>query len=228
MRRPAMPSQIMTNSKYDHQTTLRATTGTESIGALLVKPDAVEGGQLEFIRQIVKNKIAPYNGRIALELCMADLSPTEVEVMYPSLPDSVLSEVQEYLGNGTSVGMVVRAPLPLDRLTRVVSDTKGPRLWERTAVRLEEGRITNGTIRDLLPLPGDEAMYHSLKAPLALRSNNLDKVHADPAFGFTAEQRIYYGRNLAHTPDNEDELHGLLRVIAQRAILQEVSGWVRD
>lgn len=218
----------MTNYTPNYETTPRVAIGAESIGALLVKPDAIEGGQLDFIRRIVKNKIAPYNGRIALELCMADLSPTEVEVIYPSLPDSVLDEVQEHLGNGTSVGMVVRAPLPLDRLTRVVSNTKGPRLWERTAARLEEGRITNGTIRDLLPLPGDEAIYHSLKAPLALRANNLDKVRADPAFGFTQEQRIYYGRNLAHTPDNKNELHGLLCVIAQRAILQEVSGWVRD
>lgn len=190
--------------------------GDWSVGALLIKPDAIEAEQVGFIRDIVKEKLAPVGGKIALELSMVDLSQEEVRIIYPTLQEEVLEDVERYLASGPCIGMLVDAPLSIGSLMRRVIGMKGPRLGDRSTERLLEGRITNGTIRDLLPLPGDEEMYQSIIPSLVRRRNNPTIRRADPRYAFTDEQYFYYSRNLAHSPDNREELDGLFDVIVKR------------
>jgi len=79
-------------------------------------------------------------------------------------------------------------------------------LADRDDDRLLEGRITGGSIRDLLPLPADENKYRALMPSLFRRKT-------DPTHKFTPDEYTYYSRNLIHSPDNMIELKGLLDIV---------------
>ncbi len=180
--------------------------GTHAIGALLLKPDAIETKQVSIIRNIVKEKIARIGGQIVFERLLPGLSYEQVVGIYPALSGEDLEDAAVYLGSGPNLGMVIKAPMDEASIMREINAVKGPRVGNRSPERLMQGRIENATIRDLLPIPSDEDRYRALVPTLLDRQLN-------PDLRFTKEQYAYYSRNLAHSPDNSLELDGLLRVI---------------
>lgn len=187
-----------------------------SRGAVIIKPDAIEHNQTELIRSILKKKAARFGGKIATEVYMSGLDEQEIAHIYPDLHPHVMQEVDLYLNSGPCIGLVIDAPLSIDALTRQITTIKGPRVGDRTHNRLYEGRILDGTLRDLLPLPGDEEIYRSLIPAILQRQANPILRRADPRYAFTEAQYTYYSRNLVHSPDNRLELDGLLGVIDSR------------
>jgi len=196
----------------------RGSTARASFGAVLLKPDAIAAGQEEIIKSILIPRLASFGGRIVTERVLPTLSATEVAAIYPTLQPKVLTDVADYLASGPSLGLIVEAPLPEPTLTNRIIEIKGPRVGDRTLPRLLEGRITNGTLRDLLPLPGDEERYQDLIPAILLRQANPAQRLADPLYGFSPEQYHYYSRNLVHSPDDAAELQGLLSVLGVTAM----------
>ncbi len=178
----------------------------KSYGALLIKPDAIQRNQVSIIREKINVGIASFAGKIVVERLL-HLSPADIREIYPSLSGQDLHDATEYLTEGQNLGIVVEGHIPEEGMIHELSQIKGVRVGDRSEERLIEGRILDGAIRDLLPLPGDEARYARILPTLFKRK-------VDPQHRFNAEEYSYYSRNLAHSPDNIVELKGLLRVIA--------------
>lgn len=178
-------------------------TGQKSYGGILLKPDAVERGQVSLIMDKIKNRIAAFNGKIILEQEYTNITENDVASIYPLLRGQDLIDATVYLTSGSVIGIIIESSLPQDEMLRAINAIKGPRMGDRSESRLIEGRIIDGGIRDLPPLPGDEQKYLELLKDIRARNKN-------PAHRFTDTQYQYYSRNLAHTPDNTVELKGLL------------------
>lgn len=177
-----------------------------SYGAVLLKPDAIENNQVAIIKEKIVEGIAEFSGKVVLERLFDGLTFEQVKAIYPSLSGQDLDDATKYLASGRTLGLVIQADISQDRMLQEVGAIKGPRVGDRTEDRLLEGRKLDGSIRDLLPLPGDEAKYRTLLPTLFRR-----KVEA--GHRFTAEEYAYYSRNLIHSPDNVIELKGLLNVL---------------
>lgn len=182
------------------------TVSEKAVSAVLIKPDAIERNQVGVIKDILRSKIAKFGGKIVFEKLLGNLNYSQVATIYPALSGEDLHDATEYLGSGPSLGMVIEAPLDESSVINEINAIKGPRVGDRSVERLFEGRITNGTLRDLLPVPGDEDTYTRLLPTLIERKSN-------PGLRFTKEQYAYYSRNLVHSPDNTIELRGLLDVL---------------
>ncbi len=177
-----------------------------AVGAILLKPDALDRNQVGAIKEILRSKIAKFGGKIVFEKLLRGLTYDQVVEVYPALSGEDLRDAAEYLGSGPNLGIVIEGPLDAAGVMKKINDIKGPRVGDRSIERLLEGRITDGTLRDLLPVPGDESLYHDLLPKILERK-------ANPDVRFTKDQYAYYSRNLVHSPDNAIELRGLLNVI---------------
>jgi nucleoside diphosphate kinase len=177
-----------------------------AVGAILLKPDALERNQVGAIKEILRSKIAKFGGKIVFEKLLDGLTYSQVVEVYPALSGEDLRDAAEYLASGPNLGIVIEGPLDEAGVMREINNIKGPRVGDRSVERLLEGRVTNGTLRDLLPVQGDESLYQDLLPTILERK-------ANPEIRFTKDQYAYYSRNLVHTPDNAIELRGLLNVI---------------
>lgn len=173
-----------------------------SYGGIMLKPDALKAEDLSIIRQKIQDKITENGGRIIIDRTIDILTDEDIDQIYPLLDRSDISDVKKYLQSGPVEIFIVEMPLDPYETFRVVNSIKGPRVGDRSDGRLEEGRILNGAVRDLLPLPGDEAKYRQL-IPTILKKRQ------DPNTRFTRDQYDYYAKNLMHTPDNSVDLKGL-------------------
>lgn len=177
----------------------------KSYGGILLKPDALQRQQVEVIMEKVRSGINAFKGKIIIEKRVNGLTEDEVEILYPLLRGRDLDDAKEYLAGGDIIVVVIEAPLSQGELFKLINSIKGPRISDRADERLFEGRITHGSIRDLLPLVGDEDLYQDL-IQVILRKR------IDPETRFSDKQYRYYSRNLVHTPDNSVELEGLLSI----------------
>jgi len=178
---------------------------THSYGAVLIKPDALDGKQVEIIKHKILGGLEPWCGKIVTEKIFNGLNALQVEEIYPLLSGQDLQDTTRYLSSGELLVLVVEAKLSDADMVVELSRIKGPRVADRTDTRLLEGRVLNGSIRDLLPLPRDIDEYTTLLPTLAKR-------RLDPNHRFTRSEYSYYFKNLVHTPDNSLELQGLLSV----------------
>ncbi len=178
----------------------------KAVGAILLKPDALDRNQVGAIKEILRSKIAKFGGKIIFEKLLDGLSYSQVVEIYPGLSGEDLHDASKYLASGPNLGIVIEGPLDEAGVMKEINDIKGPRVGDRSIERLLEGRITDGTLRDLLPIPGDESLYQDLLPTILERK-------ANPDVRFTKDQYAYYSRNLVHSPDNAIELRGLLNVI---------------
>ncbi len=196
---------ILGRAIHDHLKSASPSSDPQSIGAILLKPDAIIGHQTPIIRRKVQEFIEAREGSILLEKEFPGMTADQVATIYPFLEGDDFRDTAAYLGTGKSIAIVVKAPLPTSDMLLALRELKGPRLSERTDERLREGRSTSGSIRDLLPLPEDEERYRNLLPTIFRRKNN-------PDHRFTPEEYAFYCRNLVHAPDNSVELRGLLDV----------------
>ena len=178
----------------------------KAVGAILLKPDALDRNQVGAIKEILRSRIAKFGGKIVFEKLLGGLTYDQVAEIYPALSGEDLRDATEYLASGPNLGIVIEGPLDEIGVMKEINDIKGPRVGDRSLNRLLEGRITNGTLRDLLPVPGDESLYQDLLPTILERKGN-------PEVRFTNDQYAYYSRNLVHSPDNSIETRGLLKVI---------------
>jgi hypothetical protein len=125
--------------------------------------------------------------------------------MYPLLKGRDLREAKDYLVGGEMIILIVESNLPMAEMFRQISSLKGPRLIDRSYERLMEGRILDGSLRDLLPIPGEEGLYRAVLPTILAKKRN-------PAIRFSDEDYKYYAQNLVHSPDNEVELQGLFEL----------------
>lgn len=177
----------------------------KSYGGLVIKPDAIRKQQKDLILAKIYASLAGFNGRIVAQKRLAAVSEAHVETMYPLLRGRELREVKEYLIGGELVILIIEADVGAFDLFRQISTIKGPRLVDRSYERLMEGRILNGSIRDLLPVPGEEDAYRAILSTILAKK-------ADPSIRFSDEEYRFYAQNLVHSPDNEIELQGLFKL----------------
>lgn len=182
-----------------------STDSTKAYGAIALKPDAFKRSQVDIITTKIYAGINSFGGRIAVQKTLDPVTDINVETMYPLLKGRELQEAKDYLVGGKMTIFIIEAPMPRMQLFKHISLIKGPRLADRTYERLLEGRIITGSIRDLLPIPGEEKIYKEL-IPTILQKK------ADVTVRFSDEQYKYYAQNLAHSPDNEIELEGLFKL----------------
>lgn len=177
----------------------------KTYGSLVIKPDAIRKNQLDIIMTKILSGIANFAGRIVAQKQLKVVSEIEVEKMYPLLKGRDLQEAKDYLVGGEMIILIIESDLPAPELFRSISKIKGPRLIDRSYERLMEGRILNGSLRDLLPIPGEEDLYRAI-IPMILAKK------ADASVRFSDEEYKYYAQNLVHSPDNEFELQELFQL----------------
>jgi hypothetical protein len=178
----------------------------KSYGSLVIKPDAIRKKQLDIIMTKICNGIASFNGRIVAQKTLSAVTDTDLDVIYPLLKGRELLEVRDYLIGSEMIILIIESDLPASQLFKQVSNMKGPRLVDRSYERLMEGRILNGSLRDLLPIPGEECLYKAILPKILAKK-------ADPTIRFSDEEYKYYAQNLVHSPDNEIELEGLFQLV---------------
>ena len=179
----------------------------KSYGSLVIKPDAIKKNQLDIIMTKIHSGITSFDGHIVAEKKINKLSDTDVEIMYPLLKGRELQEVKDYLTGEEILIFIIEANLPPSELFKHISTIKGPRLMDRCYERLMEGRILNGSIRDLLPIPGEENLYRAIIPTILAKKGN-------SSIRFSDEDYKYYAQNLVHSPDNEIELQGLFQLVS--------------
>jgi hypothetical protein len=178
----------------------------QSFGSLVLKPDAIRKKQVEIIMQKIHAALITFGGRIVARSLISPVSEIHVETMYPLLQGRELQEAKAYLVGGEMIVMIITANLSASDLFRKISDIKGPRLIDRTYERLIEGRIMHGSLRDLLPVPGEEDAYRSVLPKIFAKQ-------ADPSIRFTDDEYEFYAQNLVHSPDNQKELEGTFQLV---------------
>jgi hypothetical protein len=178
----------------------------KSYGGLVIKPDTIRKKQLDIVMTKIYSGIASFNGHIVARKTLRAVANNDVEMMYPLLKGKELQEVRDYLVGEEIIVLIIESDLSAPELFKSISNIKGPRLVDRSYERLMEGRILNGSIRDLLPIPGEESLYREIiPAILAKKINS--------AFRFSDKEYKYYAQNLVHSPDNEVELQGLFQLV---------------
>lgn len=188
-----------------------------SMGGIMLKPDALRTVDLPVIKEKIEQVITNNGGRIIVDQRIDELQNEEVDKIYPLLNQSDIADVRNYLQSGPVEIIIVELPYDPYETFRIINGIKGARVGDRSTDRLAEGRILDGAVRDLLPLPGDEEKYRKL-IPTIL------KKRINPNIRFSDEDYSYYVQNLMHTPDNTVELGGLRSVIdSQRKVNDEKS-----
>ena len=134
------------------------------------------------------------------------MTDADIEIIYPLLQGRDLQEVKDYLIGNEIIILIIEADLSTPELFKQINRIKGPRLFDRSYERLMEGRILNGGIRDLLPIPGEENLYKAIIPTILAKKT-------DSSVRFSDEDYKYYAQNLVHSPDNEIELQGLFQLI---------------
>lgn len=198
--------RILGQAIHDYIQSREPGSRSRSYGAVLLKPDAIENNQVAIIKAKIIEGVARFSGKVVMERLFEGLTFEQVRIMYPSLSGQDLEETAIYLAGGRSLGLVIQGDISQDRMLHEVDAIKGPRVGDRTEARLLEGRRLVGSVRDLLPLPGDEEKYRALLPALFRR-------RIETGHRFTDEEYAYYSRNLIHSPDNVIELQGLLDVM---------------
>lgn len=181
-----------------------------SMGGILLKPDALTSGQLDEIRSKIETKISENKGRIVIEEEINSLTCDQIETIYPLISSDDLRDVSDYLQSGKVIIMLVELPCGPYEVFKIINSIKGQRIGDRSIERLYEGRITDGAVRDLLPLPGDEDRYEKLIGTILRRRSN-------PSVRFSDDDYSYYSRNLMHTPDNSIEFQALADVVTKES-----------
>lgn len=197
--------RILGSSVVEYLQVDDSTVVGKSYGGLVIKPDAIRKQQKDLILAKIYAALAGFNGRIVAQKRLLAISETDVETMYPLLRGRELHEVKEYLVGGEVVILIIEANIPAFELFRQINKIKGQRLIDRNYERLMEGRILDGNIRDLLPVPGEEVKYKAILPTILSKK-------ADPAVRFSDEEYRFYAQNLIHSPDNEIELQGLFKL----------------
>lgn len=176
-----------------------------SYGAFVLKPDVMRKGQYDLIMTKILSAISRFDARIASQ-SKVFVSEKDIQLLYPFLSGRELQEAAGHLVGSSVVILIIESRLSVNELFSRIKDIKGPRLMDRTYERLMEGRILDGSIRDLLPVPGEEDLYLSILPTLLARQK-------DPSIRFTDEAYAFYAQNLVHTPDNETELQGIFTLV---------------
>lgn len=178
----------------------------KSYGSLVIKPDAIKKKQLDIIMAKIHAALSSFGARIVAKKSIHAATDADVETMYPLLRGRELQEAKGSLVGGEMVVLVIEADISASELFKKISDIKGPRLVDRTYERLMEGRVLHGSLRDLLPIPGEEDAYRSILPKILAKK-------ANPEIRFTDAEYEYYAQNLVHSPDNEMELKGLFQLV---------------
>lgn len=187
-----------------------------SYGGIMLKPDAFRTEDLALIRKKIYDRIDHSGGRIVAQQSVDRLSDDDIDEIYPLLDRGEISDVRRYLQSGPVEIIIAELPHDPYETFRIINSIKGPRVGDRSIERLREGRVLDGGVRDLLPLPGDEHRYDRLISTIL-------KKRKDPSVRFSDEDYDYYVQNLVHTPDNSIELNGLKSAICSQETAYERS-----
>lgn len=174
-------------------------------GSIVIKPDAIRKKQTDIIMSKICNGIANFNGHIVARKTLKKATDIEIEAMYPLLQGRELQEAKDCLVGGKMIILIIESNLTAPELFKQINKIKGSRLIDRSYERLMEGRIIGGSIRDLLPIPGEENLYKAIVPTILAKK-------ANPALRFSDEKYKYYAQNLVHSPDNEFELQKLFQL----------------
>ncbi|MDO4870993.1 MAG: hypothetical protein Q3996_02775 [Candidatus Saccharibacteria bacterium] len=205
---------ILGNSIHEFIDAIDNQEKSYSLGAFLLKPDAFDREQVDVILDKIKNGLGKINGEIIYCQKIDCLSDKDIEMIYPLLRGSDLRDAQEYLSSGSVMPIIVKSDCPQNIMFKTISEIKGVRISDRSDDRLREGRLVNGSVRDLLPLPGDEEKYKELLKVIIEKRTN-------PSKRFSDEQYRYYSRNLIHSPDNRIELFGTVKVALGKSAIKK-------
>ncbi len=166
------------------------------IGAILLKPDAVELGVDDFITELVSKRMlieASASLEVAAPLC--NLTKEQTRRIYPTLDPNYFEGHAANFLSGISIALFY------------VGNSGEVNLWQ--LLKKIRGKITLGdgfehSIRASIPLPGKREKYNELSKKLK---------NKEP---LCLEDYMSLSENLAHVPENIFEFDGLLSLIPKK------------
>ena len=189
-----------------HLATPDLTVSTKGYGGLVIKPDAIKKGQVGIIMDKINNSITNFGGRIVVNKTVKPITEQHIETMYPSLEGNDLIDAKGHLvGDEMIILIIESSDISTSEMFKRLNEIKGQSLVERSYERLLEGRILDGGLRDLLPVPGEEGQYFALLPTIMAKKVN-------SSVYFPKDEYAYYAQNLVHSPDNEEELMALFKL----------------
>lgn len=177
----------------------------ENIGACLVKPDAVELGVAEYILAHIAHALAIKKaGEMTLVSVIDKLPFEKVPALYPKLDADGYEIVRDYLCAGTCVLAFYKG----NGVGKELLAMKGKRMGDWSLDELDGSIGWKEGIRCAMPLPGTTKEYQPIVE--RIRARRLGQPSR-----FTDDEFRVYCRNLIHTPDDDQELLGLLSLLSK-------------
>lgn len=177
------------------------------LGAMLIKPDAVNLGVAEpIIAHVSKKLYEEQIGTISGVYLIDGIPISMVPILYPSLPVDGCETVSQYLSDGMCVLAFFEGSGNVDMWAEMTK-LKGRRMNDWSIEELGGAVGLNNFIRAMLPVPGTRDKYFPVIDKIILKKR-------DKSARFTDAEFQIYCRNLVHTPDNIDEFCGLLELIS--------------
>lgn len=185
-------------------------------GVALIKPDAVELGITEELLAFMSDKIHQAEAGEIRGVYPVQLTPSNVAKLYPNLHPSFYPQTEKYMVQGPSVLAVFRGNGE-NNLTSLVKSIKGrrPSDWSKSEIQHSPG-LEFG-IRCIIPVPGTGKEYAAIKERLIKKTVN-------PQERFSDEEFSIYVKNLIHSPDDFQEITGLMSLLSQDQLKENFSG----
>lgn len=194
-----MESSLMNNDLSKH------------VAAMLIKPDAVDLDITEFLIEHVAGLMKQRcNAELEGVHVIESLKEQDIAILYPSLDRDGIEIVRSYLSSGLSVLVTFRGDGTKD-LWSGLKQIKGPRMIDWDEEELSGSLGINNFVRAMIPVPGTLGEYEPVLEKIRLKKS-------DPSARFTDKEFRVYCRNLIHTPDNRQELLGLLSLLDKTSL----------
>lgn len=166
------------------------------IGAMLLKPDAIELGVDEFITELVSRRMLIEAGaRLEVAAPFFNLNREQTRKIYPALDSNYFEGHAANFLSGTSIALLYVGNTDRVNLWRLLYEIRG---------KLTVGEGFEHSIRASIPLPSKREKYDKLS--VKLRNNT----------SLCLEDYMSLSENLAHVPENVCEFGGLLSLIPKR------------
>lgn len=170
-------------------------------GATLLKPDSVALGIEAFLIDYISQQMqAKASAELAGVMLIENMSKQQVGQIYPSIEEGYFKACCDILADSPSIAMIF------------VGNDQQTDLW--ATLKQIRGKVNKGSgfrdsVRAALPIPGDYARYN--RVALALHRGS-----------FTHSDYIDASANLMHVPEDIHEFAGLMEVINDPDLFEEI------
>lgn len=178
-----------------------------SFGAVLFKPDAVEGCVVEELSAYIAQRLYGENVGSIHTVHFLNVHSESVTLIYPDLPSDAIPGVTSFLTEGTSILTTFIGNGSRD-ITAYLNRLKGRQMLEWTTEELNTGKGLKDSLRGVILRPGTRIDYQPV-------INKIIQKKSDRRLRFTDDEYGIYIRNLVHVPDSSEEMYGLLSALSE-------------